>query len=136
MATVKVLLQQVGPSTTESRMPRGHKGLVDRPESKGGADKGPMGGEYFLTAVGGCFMSTLLAAIKAREAPVSNVVTEVRGTLVDDPTRFASVSLAVTADCDDPELLAHLVQIAENGCIMVNSLKRGVEFEATVGAEA
>jgi uncharacterized OsmC-like protein len=44
--------------------------------------------------------------------------------------------LAVTADCDDPELLAHLVQIAENGCIMVNSLKRGVEFEATVGAEA
>jgi putative redox protein len=136
MATVKVLLQQVGPSTTESRMPRGHKGLVDRPESKGGADKGPMGGEYFLTAVGGCFMSTLLAAIKAREAPVSNVVTEVRGTLVDDPTRFASVSLAVTADCDDPELLAHLVQIAENGCIMVNSLKRGVEFEASVGAEA
>jgi putative redox protein len=136
MATVKVLLQQVGPSTTESRMPRGHKGLVDRPESKGGADKGPMGGEYFLTAVGGCFMSTLLAAIKAREAPVSNVVTEVRGTLVDDPTRFASVSLAVTADCDDPELLAHLVQVAENGCIMVNSLKRGVEFEASVGAEA
>ena len=133
MPEVKVQLRQVGPSTSESTMPRGHKTLVDRPEAKGGADKGPMGGEYFLTAVGGCFMSTLLAAIKARESPVSNVCTEVTGTLLDDPTRFASVSLQVSADCDDAELLAHLVHIAENGCIMVNSLKRGIEFGVTVG---
>jgi putative redox protein len=133
MAEVKVLLHQVGPSTSESRMPRGHKGLVDRPELKGGADKGPMGGEYFLTAVGGCFMSTLLAAIRAREAPVSNVVTEVTGTLVDDPTRFASISLQVSADCDDDELLAHLVEVAENGCIMVQTLRRGVGLSASVG---
>lgn len=134
MPEVKVELRQLGPTTSESAMPRGHSTLVDRPESKGGNDEGPMGGEYFLTAVGGCFMSTLYAAINAREAPVSNVRTEVTGTLSDEPTRFSSVTLQVTADCDDPELLEKLVKIAENGCIMVNSLKRGIDFGVDVGA--
>lgn len=133
MPEVKVQLRQVGPTTSESSMPRGHTTLVDRPEAKGGHDEGAMGGEYFLTAVGGCFMSTLLAAINARGAPVSNVRTEVTGVLVDQPTRFDSVRLEVSADCDDPELLEHLVEIAENGCIMVNSLKRGIGFSARVG---
>ena len=136
MPEVKVQLRQVGPTTSESIMPRGHKALVDRPEAKGGADNGPMGGEYFLTAVGGCFMSTLLAAIRARDAKVSNVVTEVTGTLVDEPTRFASVSLAVRADYEDEELFQHLLKVAENGCIMVNSLKRGVGFSVGVATPA
>ncbi|MEE2904815.1 MAG: OsmC family protein [Gemmatimonadota bacterium] len=134
MPEVKVQLCQVGPSTSEAILPRGHQVLVDRPEAKGGADKGPMGGEYFLTAVGGCFMSTLLAAIKAREAPVTNVRTDVRGVLAEDPTRFSSVSLLVRADCEDGDLLNRLVQIAENGCIMVTTLKRDIEF--SVSAEA
>ena len=93
-----------------------------------------MGGEYFLTAVGGCFMSTLLAAIKAREAPVTNVRTDVKGVLAEDPTRFSSVSLLVRAECEDGDLLNRLVQIAENGCSMVTTLKRDIEF--SVSAEA
>ena len=136
MPDVKVQLRQVGPSTSEATLPRGHKVLVDRPEAKGGADKGPMGGEYFLTAVGGCFMSTLLAAIKAREAPVTNVRTDVKGVLAEDPTRFVSVSLLVRADCEDDELLHRLVQIAEHGCIMVTTLKRSIEFSVSAGAAA
>jgi len=136
MPDVKVHLRQVGPSTSEASLPRGHQVLVDRPEAKGGADKGPMGGEYFLTAVGGCFMSTLLAAIRAREAPVTNVRTEVTGVLAEDPARFTSVSLRVSADCDDDELLARLVHVAEHGCIMVTTLKRGVGFSVSTGAAA
>ena len=134
MPEVKVQLRQVGPTTSESTMPRGHTTLVDRPEAKGGNDEGPMGGEYFLTGVGGCFMSTLLAAINAREAPVTNVRAEVTGTLEDTPPRFTSVTVQVSADCDDPELLEKLVQVAENGCIMVNSLKRGIDFGVSAGA--
>ena len=133
MPEVKVQLRQVGPTTSESTMPRGHTTLVDRPEEKGGHDRGPMGGEYFLTGVGGCFMSTLLAAINAREAPVTNVRTEVTGTVDDTPPRFTSVRLEVSADCDDPELLERLVRVAENGCIMVNSLKRGIDFGVSSG---
>ena len=133
MAEMKIRVRQVGPSTSEATI-REHKVLVDRPEAKGGADEGPMGGEYFLAAVGGCFMSTMLAAIKAREAAVSDVQILVTGTLADNPSRFTSVSLEVTGDCADSDLFAHLVGIAKNGCIMVNTLKGGVDFNVSVGA--
>ena len=79
-------------------------------------------------------MSTLLAAIKPREAPVTNVRTDVKGVLAEAPTRFSSVSLLVRAECEDGDLLNRLVQIAENGCIMVTTLKRDIEF--SVSAEA
>src|SRR5579863_9424222 len=62
---IKVQLLQVGDSTTEAAM-RTHRVLIDRPGEKGGADAGPMGGELFLASLGGCFMSNLLAAIRAR----------------------------------------------------------------------
>ena len=127
MPEIKVQIQQVGPSTSEATMRR-HKALVDRPEAKGGTDQGPMGGDYFLTAVGGCFMSTLLAAIRTREADVSNVRTEVTGTLAENPTRFSSVSLEVTADYADADLFRHLVEIGERGCIMVNTLRGTLDF--------
>ena len=42
---------------------------------------------------------------------------------MDHPSRFTSAQLLVSADCEDAELFARLVQIAENGCIMVNTLK-------------
>ncbi|MSR21842.1 MAG: OsmC family peroxiredoxin [Gemmatimonadetes bacterium] len=133
MPEIRIQLHQVGSSTSEATMRR-HKVLVDRPEAKGGTDQGPMGGDYFLAAVGGCFMSTLLAAIRTREADVSNVRTEVTGTLVENPTRFSAVSLEVTGDCADHDLFKHLVDIAERGCIMVNTLKGGVDFAVTTGA--
>ena len=133
MPEIRIQLLQVGPSTSEATMRR-HKVLVDRPEAKGGTDQGPMGGDYFLAAVGGCFMSTLLAAIRTREADVSNVRTEVTGTLVENPTRFSAVSLEVTGDCADQDLFRHLVDIAERGCIMVNTLRGRVDFAVTTGA--
>jgi putative redox protein len=48
-----------------------------------------MGGELFLTSIGGCFMSTLLAAINARKIDISKVRTEVTGTIAEAPARFS-----------------------------------------------
>jgi len=131
MAEIKIQVRQSGPSTSEATV-RTHKFAIDRPTAKGGADHGPMGGEYFLASVGGCFMSTLLAAIRAREANVSNVQTEVVGTMVDNPSRFTAVELHVSADCQDRDLLEKLVQIAENGCIMVNTLKGKIDLNVRI----
>jgi putative redox protein len=133
MAEVKVQLRQISPATTELTV-RTHKALVDRPVAKGGTDQGPMGGEYFLGSVGGCFMSTLLAAIRAREADVTNVQAEVVGTLVENPSRFTAVDVHVSADYKDRELFEKLVQIAENGCIMVNTLKGKIDLNMRIEA--
>src|SRR5579872_2663973 len=101
---MKIELRQISASTSEATIGR-HLVLIDRPVAKGGSDAGPMGGEVFLAAVGGCFMSNLLAAIKTREADISQVRVEVVGALADSPARFAEIELRVSAESGDRELL-------------------------------
>ena len=127
MAAVQIEIRQISPATSETVI-RGHQVRVDRPAAKGGDDKGPMGGELILAGLGGCFMSNLLAAIRAREAAVTNVNTEVTATLAEHPSRFSAIDLRVSADCDDHELIEKLVTIAERGCIAANTLRGGVDL--------
>ena len=90
---MNIELRQISGSTSEATMGR-HQVLIDRPVAKGGSDAGPMGGELFLAAVGGCFMSNLLAAIRAREAEIGDVRVQVVGALTDSPARFAGSRVA------------------------------------------
>ena len=129
---MKIQLRQVSPSTSEATL-RTHQVLIDRPVEKGGADMGPMGGELFLAAVGGCFMSNLLAAIRAREAKISDVRTEVIGTLADSPARFSAIELYVTADSLDRDLLERVVEIADRACIMMNTLRGKLDLRVRIG---
>jgi putative redox protein len=131
--TLSVQIRQTGPATSEAGI-RQHKVLIDRPTSKGGDDKGPMGGELFLASIGGCFMSNLLAAIKAREANVTGVRTEVIGSLAESPARFAAVELCVSANYSDRDLFEKLVEIAERGCIMVNTLRGTLDLKTRIEA--
>jgi putative redox protein len=121
MVHMTIQLGQVS-STTSEAMVRAHRVLIDRPVDKGGTDVGPMGGELFLAAVGGCFMSNLLAAIRARKADVSDVRTTVIGTIESTPARFSDVELHVEAR-GTAEDIERLVDIADRGCIMMNTLR-------------
>jgi putative redox protein len=134
-ATLQVLVEQIGPSTSKVTV-RSHSVLVDRPEPKGGADRGPLGGEYLLVALGGCFTSHLLAAIKARDSAVQGVRVTVRGTLDGSPERFTSLALDVSARTDDAELLRKLVTMAERSCQVTNTLRGIVPIETTVRSDA
>ena len=124
-------VHQVGPSSGRGTV-RSHSVLIDRPTDKGGADRGPMGGELLLLALGGCFMSNLLAAIRSRESAVANVRTRVAGILAESPSRFEAVELQVSAECDDRELLGKLVTIAERSCIVANTLRSCLKLSVSV----
>ena len=130
---IKIRLRQVSTSTSEATMGR-HQVLIDRPAAKGGADLGPMGGELFLAAIGGCFMSNLLAAIKARETEISDIRTEVIGTLADSPARFVAVELCVIAESASRDQLERLVEIADRACIMMNTLRGKIDVRVRIGA--
>jgi putative redox protein len=131
ISVMKIEISQVGPSTSEAAI-REHRVPIDRPVAKGGADAGPMGGELFLAAVGGCFMSNLLAAIAARDAKIGGVHTNVIATLAESPARFSAIELSVSADYEDRGLLEKLVEIAERGCIMVNTLRGKIDLSVRV----
>jgi putative redox protein len=128
---IKIQLRQVSAATTEAAI-RTHTVLIDRPVAKGGEDQGPMGGELFLASIGGCFMSNLLAAVRARQADVSDAQVEVTGTLLDAPSRFSAVEVVVSARSSDAEMLAKLVDIAEKGCIMVNTLRGKLDLTVRI----
>jgi putative redox protein len=129
---MKLQLRQISDSASEATIRR-HRVVVDRPAAKGGADAGPMGGELFLAAAGGCFMSNLLAAIGARGAGISDVRVEVVGFLADTPSRFEAVELRVAAESCDQELFRKLVGIADHGCIMMNTLRGTLDVRVITG---
>lgn len=130
---VQIRIDQTGSATSTTQV-RGHRISVDRPLEKGGEDRGPMGGELILVGLGGCFTSNLLAAIRSRQAPVSRVSTTVTATLAENPSRFAAIDLAVSAECRDAALLQKLVAIAERGCIAANTLRGGVRLTVRVAS--
>lgn len=128
-------LEQDGPSTSKATV-RSHTVFVDRPAAKGGADRGPLGGEYLLVALGGCFSSHLLAAIRAREAPIAGVRVAVNGTLDGSPERFTSFEVLVDANGTDRDLLEKLVAIAERACQVIGTLRQSTPVTVTVSSTA
>ncbi len=140
--TFRATLDHVNATTSRVTI-RTHSLLVDRGVAKGGLDLGPAGGEYMLVALSGCFTSHLLAAIRAREAPMTSVKVAASGTLQGTPERFTSFAMDVTAECSDEELARKLVTIAERSCQVVNTLRlaapvaitfRGVPLDAPAAA--
>ena len=127
MPTVYATVTQLDHSASDAEA-RGHHLTVDRPEPKGGQDKGPMGGEALLMGLGGCFISNLLAAAIARDIDLHDARAEIEGDLADAPPRYTAVRMRVSANCQPATELAKLVLIAERGCIVANTLRNAVEF--------
>lgn len=132
--TMEVQVEQIGPTTGQGTA-RTHSVVIDRPVEKGGADRGPMGGELMLLALGGCFLSTLLAAVGTREAEVSRICITVTGTIGGSPERFEAMDMRVSAKYDDPELMRKLIAIAERGCIVTNTLKTALVMSVVLVQE-
>lgn len=130
MPDIRIEFSQAGPSTSEAAI-RTHRTLVDRPQDKGGADQGPMGGELLLAGLGGCFLSTLFAAARARETPLEGVRASVTGTLEGTPPRFTRIVVELSAE-EGVENLEKLALIAEKSCIVANTLKPGVDISVGV----
>jgi putative redox protein len=126
--TFKATIEHVN-HTTSRAVVRSHTALVDRGVAKGGFDLGPAGGEYQLVALGGCFTSHLLAAIRAREAAITNVKVAVTGTLDGSPERFTAFTLDVTADAADADLVRKLITIASRACQVINTLRQAAPVD-------
>src|ERR1051325_3024709 len=124
-------LNQEAVSTSRATV-RQHTVYVDRPAAKGGADRGPAGGEYILVGLGGCFTSHLLAAIAARKADIGAVSVSVTGTLDGTPERFTAFELTVSATSGDLETLSRLVTLAEQTCQVTSTLKRAASVSVRV----
>ena len=132
MPTVTVNVDQLDHTASQGTA-RNHTLVMDRPEAKGGQNKGPMGGEALLMGLGGCFLSNLFAAAIGRDIEISNAKVKIHGELADAPARYTDIHMQVTADCSAPDQLAKLVTIAERGCIAANTLGKAVKLTVECG---
>ncbi|MEU6593233.1 OsmC family protein [Streptomyces sp. NPDC046881] len=132
MPEIAVSLRPVGASVVAGRT-REHTITIDRPEDKGGTDAGPMGGELLLLALGGCYTSTFLAALRAEDpqADASEVGIRVTGTLVGAPTRFSDIDVTVSAPASLRQVIAKPLLKAERGCIVHNSVRDAITVRFT-----
>lgn len=131
MPSVTVNLRQVDEATTAAQI-RQHAVDIDRPEAKGGRDKGAMGGELLLASLGGCFNSNLLAAIRARDLAIDDIAIEVSGELAEAPARFSSIKMVVKSNFADRAAFEKLVTMSERACIVANTLKGSVDLKVTI----
>jgi len=127
MPVIEVSVEQLD-STSSRGMVRDHAIIMDRPEAKGGQNKGPMGGEALLLGLGGCFMSNLLAAARARDVAVSDARVRISGDIAEAPARYQAIHMQVTAQCSPADELEKLVTIAHRGCIVANTLAKAVKL--------
>jgi putative redox protein len=121
--TLRIEVEQIGASTAKG-VARSHSVFVDRPVAKGGTDRGPLGGEYLLIALGGCFMSNLLAASHARGDALSNVSIAVQATMDGTPERFTDFALTISARHEDSSVARKLIGMADRACAVTNTLRR------------
>ena len=82
-----------------------------------------------LLALGGCFMSNLIAAAAARNIIVNDLRVVVRGELGSAPPRFEAATLEVYGQCSDEDAMQKLIEIAERSCIVHNTLKGSVKLD-------
>ena len=125
MANISVTLTQQDATASMATI-RNHQVVMDRPETKGGNNIGPMGGEILLASLGGCFMSNMRAAIAARnDIEVKQIALAVTATVSNHPDRFSAIDMQVTANADHTEL-QKLVAIADRSCVVANTLRSAV----------
>lgn len=128
MAEMQINVNRKGNTASEAHI-RNHTLVMDRPAEKGGEDQGPMGGETLLAALGGCFMSNLVAAASGRDIELGDIDLAITATMGGNPAVFERIDMTVTGG--DIEGLEKLVTIAERGCIASNTLKQGLPIKIT-----
>ena len=132
MPTVTVKVDQLDHSVSQGTT-RNHTLTMDRPEAKGGQNKGPMGGEALLMGLGGCFMSNLLAAAISRDIQISNAAVEIDGIIAETRPLYTDIHMKITADCSEPDQFEKLVTMAERGCLAANTLAKAVNLTVECG---
>ncbi|BBO72116.1 hypothetical protein DSCA_60460 [Desulfosarcina alkanivorans] len=133
MPEVTTTISHIEGTTAARTQIRDHELVTDRPAEKGGGNQGPMGGELLVASLGGCFMSNLIAAFQGRELEPEGLTLTVRGTLDGTPPRFQKMALTVQGKGINREQMEKLIQIAERGCIVANTLKPFMDVEISIG---
>jgi uncharacterized OsmC-like protein len=108
--------------------------VTDSTVSRGGTEEAWTAGELLLSAIGTCTVSSVTFFAREENAGLTDVTAATSYARdPDDPTRYASVQLAVTTHGVSQEVAEHLVQRYTENCPVFGTVSRG--SAATGGIE-
>ena len=104
-----------------------HTLVVDRPAGKaGGAGLGFNGAQLLALALGGCFCNDLRYAADAMGIPLGGIAVSVTLALDGAPLLATAATLEVACETLDGSDPTRVIERAEAGCMVGNSLRQGV----------
>lgn len=98
-----VSVESIGPVTTRARA-RGHRFVVDKPNSSGGNDEGPMASEYWLAALASCHVTTAQKVAQKRKLEMSGVTIEAKQWFAGDLIERVHLDIAVHSSASQQEI--------------------------------
>ena len=112
------------------RSAAGQSLIADRPDGiAGGQGLGFNGAELLALALGGCFCNDLRYVAHEQGVALGKIAVDVTVELEGDPLITTAATMAVrceTLDGSDPNAV---IEQAKKGCMVSNSLQRGVAVE-------
>jgi putative redox protein len=100
---------------------RGHRLMIDEPETAGGDDRGMMPTEALCSALAGCFCIAVAHVARRDGVELSRITVDARAERAGGELRYARIVLTTAADVPATELET-LVQRARRVCWVSNTL--------------
>jgi uncharacterized OsmC-like protein len=104
--------------------------VIDSGKEEGGNDLGPAPTETFLAALGACLMTNISRFGSKMRLGLKSVNMKITGTKEynEHPASFVTLNIkaSIEAMTKDREKLQRLVKVAEENCIVSNTLKNAV----------
>ncbi len=127
MLAMTVQLRNVAGTEAAMGWAGSHTIVVDRPEgTAGGQGLGFNGAQLLALALGGCFCNDLRYAAHEMEVPLGKIAVDVTVELEGEPLITTSAKMTVTCETEDGSDPQAVIDKAKAGCMVSNSLQRGV----------
>ncbi len=127
MVSMTVELRNVEGTEAAMGWAGAHTIVVDRPDgTAGGQGLGFNGAQLLALAIGGCFCNDLRYIAHEQGAALDSISVSVTVNLEGDPLLTTSARMEVACTMQDGSDPAPIVEQAKAGCMVSNSLARGV----------
>lgn len=127
MLAMTVQLRNVAGTEAAMGWAGSHTIVVDRPDgTAGGKGLGFNGAQLLALALGGCFCNDLRYAAHEMEVRLGRIAVDVTVELEGEPLITTSAKMTVTCETEDGSDPQAVIDKAKAGCMVSNSLQRGV----------
>ncbi len=130
---MEATIQHLGEVQFEVQL-RGHRILVDQPESNGGYDEGPTPPELLLASLGSCAAYYAAEYLRTRQLPADGLSVRITAEKVKGPARLENFKIDIHLDAPLEERHREGILKAAKACLIHATLVHPPKIDVQVSA--